>query len=181
MHMQEGNSVDIRPLSLNDAEQELVLQTENRMFFERFAMSRQEDFYTLEGRKKRIEQSLKNGENDTEYSFGIFLQDQTLIGTISLFQVVRGSLQSAFIGYFLDGRHNGKGYATKAVKLAVDYAFNELKLHRIEAGVMPHNKASIRVLEKAGFHKEGIARKNVKINGKWEDHQVLAIIHPEDT
>ncbi|MGO0190763.1 GNAT family N-acetyltransferase [Bacillus velezensis] len=81
---------------------------------------------------------------------------------------------------FLDGKHNGKGYATKAVKLAVDYAFNELKLHRIEAGVMPHNKASIRVLEKAGFHKEDIARKNVKINGKWEDHQVLAIIHPED-
>ncbi len=181
MHMQEGNSVDIRPLSLNDAEQELVLQTENRMFFERFAMTRQEDFYTLEGLKKRIEQSLKNAENDTEYSFGIFLQDQALIGTISLFQVVRGSLQSAFIGYFLDGKYNGKGYATKAVKLAVDYAFNELELHRIEAGVMPNNKASIRVLEKAVFHKEGIARKKVKINGKWEDHQVLAIIHPEDT
>lgn len=85
MHMQEGNSVDIRPLSLNDAGQELVLQTENRMFFERFAMSTQEDFYTLEGRKKRIEQSLKNAENDTEYSFGIFLQDQTLIGTRSAF------------------------------------------------------------------------------------------------
>ncbi|MDF9767148.1 RimJ/RimL family protein N-acetyltransferase [Bacillus velezensis] len=94
--MQEG----IRPLSLNDAEQELVLQRENRMFFERFAMSRQEDFYTLEGRKKRIEQSLKNAKNDTEYSFGIFLQDQTLIGTISLFQVVRGSLQSAFMVTF---------------------------------------------------------------------------------
>lgn len=178
--MQEENAIVIRPLSLNDAERELVLQTENRMFFEQFAMSRQEDFYTLEGRKKRIEQSLKDAENDTEYSFGIFLQDQTLIGTISLFQVVRGSLQSAFNGYFLDGKHNGKGYATKAVKLIVDYAFNELKLHRIEAGVMPRNKASIRVLEKAGFHKEGIARKNVKIKGKWEDHQVLAIIHPED-
>ncbi|AEB64822.1 ribosomal-protein-alanine N-acetyltransferase [Bacillus amyloliquefaciens] len=98
--MQEENAIVIRPLSLNDAERELVLQTENRMFFEQFAMSRQEDFYTLEGRKKRIEQSLKDAENDTEYSFGIFLQDQTLIGTISLFQVVRGSLQSAFIGYF---------------------------------------------------------------------------------
>lgn len=70
MDMQEG----IRPLSLNDAEQELILQRENRMFFEWFAMSRQGDFYTLEGRKKRIEQSLKNAENDTEYSFGIFLQ-----------------------------------------------------------------------------------------------------------
>lgn len=91
------------------------MQTENRTFFERFAMSRQEDFYTLEGRKKRIEQSLKNAENDTEYSFGIFLQDQTLIGTISFFQVVRDAIQSAFIGYFLDGEHNGKGYATKAL------------------------------------------------------------------
>ncbi len=54
MHMKEGNSVDIRPLSLNDAEQELVLQTENRTFFERFAMSGQEDFYTLEGRKNEL-------------------------------------------------------------------------------------------------------------------------------
>lgn len=68
------------------------MQTENRMFFERFAMSRQEDFYTLEGWKKRIEQSLKNAENDKEYSFGLFLQDQILIGTISLFQVVRGKI-----------------------------------------------------------------------------------------
>ena len=67
-----------------------------------------------------------------------------------------------------------------AVKLAVDYAFNELKLHRIEAGVMPHNKASIRVLEKLAFIKKAL-REKCKINGKWEDHQVLAIIHPEDT
>ncbi|MET3851852.1 RimJ/RimL family protein N-acetyltransferase [Paenibacillus sp. OAE614] len=69
---------------------------------------------------------------------------------------------------------------TEAVRLMVDYAFTELKLHRIEAGVMPRNLGSIRVLEKAGFHREGIARSNVLINGKWEDHQVLAIINPED-
>ncbi len=60
----------------------------------------------------------------------------------------------------------------EAVRLMVDYAFTELKLHRIEAGVMPRNLGSIRVLEKAGFHREGIARSNVLINGKWEDHQV---------
>lgn len=69
---------------------------------------------------------------------------------------------------------------TEAVKLIVDFAFHELKLHRIEAGVMPRNLGSMRVLEKAGFHKEGIARKNVKINGVWEDHQVLAILNPDD-
>lgn len=93
---------------------------------------------------------------------------------------MRGSLQSAFIGYFLDKSQNGKGYATEAVKLITLFAFDTLKLHRIEAGVMPSNPASIRVLEKAGYHKEGIAVKNVRINGKWEDHQVLAIINPND-
>ncbi len=83
------------------------------------------------------------------------------------------------MGYSLDQEHNGKGYTTEAAKLVVKYAFETLNLHRIEAGVMPDNIASIRVLEKAGFHKEGIARKNVKINGRLEDHQMLAILNPK--
>lgn len=103
-----------------------------------------------------------------------------MIGNIALTEVLRGSLQSCYIGYYLDQQHNGKGYMTEAAKLAVRFALDELNLHRIEAGVMPHNIGSILVLEKAGFHKEGIARKNVKINGKWEDHQVLAIISDKD-
>ncbi|MGR3205556.1 GNAT family N-acetyltransferase [Bacillus glycinifermentans] len=179
--MKRGESIYIRPLTADDAEACLKLQTDNRGFFERFSMERAADFYTLEGQKKRLQTFWEQMQQDEDYYFGIFLQtDDALIGTINLFQVLRGSLQSAFIGYFLDEKHNGKGYTTEAVKLMVDYAFNDLKLHRIEAGVMPHNLGSIRVLEKAGFHKEGLARKNVKINGKWEDHQVLAIINPND-
>ena len=76
--------------------------------------------------------------------------------------------------------HNGRGIMTEAVRLVVSYAFHDLKLHRIEAGVMPHNVASIKVLEKAGFHQEGISRKNVKINGEWQDHVLLAIINDEN-
>jgi [ribosomal protein S5]-alanine N-acetyltransferase len=94
-----------------------------------------------------------------------------------LTEVVRSNLQSCWIGYFLDKEHNGKGYMTEAVKLVVEYAFKDLNLHRIEAGVMPHNIGSMNVLLKAGFHKEGIAKKNVKINGTWENHQILAIIN----
>ncbi|MGZ4160285.1 MAG: GNAT family N-acetyltransferase, partial [Neobacillus sp.] len=78
-----------------------------------------------------------------------------------------------------DQTHNGKGIMTEAVQLVVDYAFNVLGLHRIAAGVMPYNIGSIRVLEKAGFEKEGIARKNVMINGKWQDHEILSIINQE--
>lgn len=179
--MMIGKSIYIRPLSTDDAVASLKLQTENRDFFEKFSMDRNSDFYTIEGQIKMIEKQNENMKDDQEYYFGIFKNDDnTLVGTINLFQIFRGSLQSAFIGYFLDKKHNGKGYTTEAIQLIVEYAFNKLKLHRIEAGVMPHNIASIRVLEKAGFHKEGIAKKNVKINGKWEDHQVLAIINPND-
>ncbi|MEY2191942.1 GNAT family N-acetyltransferase [Neobacillus sp. BF23-41] len=176
----KGENIYIRPFSTEDAQALLTLQTVNRSFFEQFSMERNDDFYTVESQLNRINIYEEDSKNDQTYTFGIFKNDGLLIGTINLFQVLRGSLQSAFIGYFLDEKHNGKGYTTEAAKLLLKYAFNELKLHRIEAGVMPHNIGSIRVLEKSGFHKEGIALKNVKINGKWEDHQVLAIINPND-
>lgn len=175
-----GENIYIRPFSAEDAVALLKLQTDNRPFFELFSMERNDEFYTVESQLKRIQQYEEDSRTNQTYTFGIFKNEGTLIGTINLFQVLRGSLQSAFIGYFLDEKHNGKGYTTEAVKLLVDYAFKILKLHRIEAGVMPHNIGSIRVLEKSGFHKEGIAMKNVKINGKWEDHQVLAILNPND-
>jgi len=176
-----GANIHVRPLSLDDAEGLLEFQKENKDFFEKFSMERNDHYYSIKKQQELIADWTIKWKEDAHYQFGIFANDtQKLAGTISLFQVVRGSLQSAFIGYFVDFSHNGKGFGTEAVKLVVDYSFENLKLHRIEAGVMPHNIGSIRVLEKSGFHKEGIARKNVKINGNWEDHQVLAIINPND-
>ncbi|MGF9966937.1 GNAT family N-acetyltransferase [Bacillus rhizoplanae] len=173
-----SEKIFIRPFTLEDVKARLKLQTENRNFFEMYSMAREGNYYTVEGQRKLIEKYDEKFKKDQEYNFGIFTTaDKKLIGTINLFQVIRGSLQSAFIGYFIDKENNGKGYATEAVKLIKEFAFTNLNLHRIEAGVMPHNLGSIRVLEKSGFHKEGIAIKNVKINGKWEDHQVLAIIN----
>jgi len=120
-------------------------------------------------------------EQDAEYVFGVFLTStDDLIGIVSLTEVMRDPLQSCWLGYSLDKDYNGRGYTTEAVRLVVDYAIRVLKLHRIEAGVMPHNKGSIRVLEKSGFEKEGLSKKNVLINGKWEDHLHLAIVNPDD-
>ncbi|MDM5199438.1 GNAT family protein [Fictibacillus enclensis] len=180
MGKQTGTNIYIRPFTGDDSDALLDLEQRNKHFFEKFSMARSDEFYTLDYQQHRINEFEQRQKNDSGYDFGIFLQHGSLIGTISLFHVMRGSLQSAFIGYFLDKEQNGKGYTTEAVKLISTYAFNEVNLHRIEAGVMPHNIGSIRVLEKAGFHKEGLAVKNVKINGKWEDHQVLALINPND-
>ncbi|MDN4522892.1 GNAT family N-acetyltransferase [Fictibacillus fluitans] len=180
MEKQSGSNIYIRPLTGEDSEPLLDLENRNKDFFERFSMSRSDEFYTLDYQQHRIKEFQQRQKNDTGYDFGIFTKEGKLIGTISLFHVMRGSLQSAFIGYFLDKEQNGKGFTTEAVKLIVEFAFHEVNLHRIEAGVMPHNAGSIRVLEKAGFHIEGMALKNVKINGQWEDHQVLALINPND-
>ena len=175
------SNVYIRPLTQADAKELLDLENRNRSFFESYSVHHPEDYWTLETQHKIIESSEKAAQKDSSYHFGIFKIDgDTLIGTISLFQVLRGPRQCALLGYSLDQAHNGKGFTTEATKLVVNFAFETLNLHRIEAGVMPHNIGSIRVLEKAGFHKEGIAMKNVKINGAWEDHQMLAIINPND-
>ncbi len=176
-----GEQIYLRLYKTSDATELANLHTRNREFFQRVSPLLPEAFYTEEHQKIRIEQALKKTDEGELYAFGIFLKaTDKLIGDISLTQIVRGVLQSCYIGFTLDKEYNGKGYTTEALQLVVDFAFRELKLHRIEAGAMPDNTASIRVLEKVGFKKEGIAKENLKINGKWTDHQILAIINSLD-
>ncbi|MCM3144890.1 GNAT family N-acetyltransferase [Brevibacillus sp. MER 51] len=177
-----GENIYVRLVQESDAQSLLALEMRNRDFFQNFTGTREETFYTLEGQIDRIKSALALKEEDRGYFFVIVKKGQDeIIGEVILSEVVRENLQSCWIGYFLDKAHNGKGYMTEAVKLVVAYAFETLGLHRLEAGVMPHNIGSIKVLLKAGFHKEGIAKKNVKINGRWEDHQTLAIVKEEQT
>lgn len=177
----EGKHIYLRFLEEKDAEAMKQLYFRNKEFFQNYSPKRDESYYTYERHLKSIKNSSQSRKIDKEYSFGIFIKEtDQLIGDIDLTGVLRDALQTCYIGYSLDQEHNGKGYMTEAVKLIVDYGFKQLHLHRIVAGVMPTNIGSIRVLEKAGFEKEGFARKNVKINGKWEDHVELSILNPED-
>jgi ribosomal-protein-alanine N-acetyltransferase len=176
-----GEQIYLRLYKTSDAIELVNLHTRNREFFQRVSPLLPEAFYTEDHQKIRIEQALKKTDEGQLYAFGIFLKTtDKLIGDISLTQIVRGVLQSCYTGFTLDKEYSGKGYTTEALQLVVDFAFRVLKLHRIEAGAMPDNTASIRVLEKVGFKKEGIAKENLKINGKWTDHQILAIINSLD-
>ncbi|SDX54566.1 GNAT family N-acetyltransferase [Paenibacillus sp. CF384] len=176
-----GDRVYIRFLEIEDAEALLDMQVRNRELFQKYSPIFADDFYTLESKRQSITDSIKQREEDKKYNFGIFLKESDiLIGSISLNQIYRGPLERGMIGYQLDGLYNGKGLMTEAVSLTVAFAFHELHLHRIDAGVMPSNTGSMRVLEKAGFQKEGIERRGVKINGQWEDHQIFAILSEHD-
>jgi [ribosomal protein S5]-alanine N-acetyltransferase len=173
--------VNIRFPEEADAEELTAMYLRNRDFFEKFSPTTAEEFYTVEHQLQMIQKSKIDRAEDRKYNFVIYhVEDKRIIGSIGLSFVIRGPLQSCMIGYSLDIEYNGNGYMTEAVKLVVRYAFEELKFHRITGEASPRNPGSIRVLENAGFHKEGISQRNVKINGVWEDHQVLAIINPSD-
>ncbi|MBP1962640.1 GNAT family N-acetyltransferase [Paenibacillus aceris] len=172
-----GERVHIRFIRANDAEALLDLMQNNRALFEQVVPKRNESFYTLEQQEKIIDQWTKSRDEDKRYAFGIFLNETNqLIGEVSFFEVRRGALQNCILGYCLDQKHNGKGYMTEAIDLILNFAFKEAGLHRVEAGVLPSNQGSIRVLEKAGFKKEGLAKKLLEINGKREDHLMFAIL-----
>jgi len=112
---------------------------------------------------------------DESYNFLIFPPDEMgIIGRVSLVHVARGVWQNAHVGYFIDESEQGRGLTLEALEASIRFAFDTLRLHRLQAAIMPRNTRSIRVAEKACFRKEGVAERFLKIAGKWEDHLIYA-------
>ncbi len=134
-----------------------------------------------EGYFKRLSVYQNDWRDGMAHVVFIFMQDtHALAGGLTINNIVRGAGQMATLGYWLDEERRGQGLMPEAVGLACDFAFGELGLHRMQAGCLPHNKASRRVLEKCGFAEEGFARKYIKIAGEWQDHVIYAKISEND-
>jgi [ribosomal protein S5]-alanine N-acetyltransferase len=100
--------------------------------------------------------------------------ERTVIGRVALGGVLRGAFQNGYLGYWIDVDHQGRGLMTEAVRAATGFALATAALHRVQAAVMPRNTASQRVLEKAGYRREGLAVRYLCIAGTWEDHLIFA-------
>ena len=112
---------------------------------------------------------MKDQEKGLAYMYLIKNQNGMILGRINLISIVRGIFNKAELGYRIDEKQQGKGYATSAVKLILDKAVNNHKLHRIEAGTSPNNIGSQIVLIKNGFQFVGRYNKYIYKNGKWCD------------
>lgn len=110
--------------------------------------------------------------------FAVPAGEDRVIGSVGLTQIVRGALQSCYIGYDLAADEQGKGYAREMVRAALDFAFEDLGLHRVCANYMPHNVRSGRLLRDLGFEIEGYARDYLAIDGRWADHVMTALLNP---
>lgn len=104
---------------------------------------------------------------------------QSLAGGISIGNIRRGVAQSGHIGYWMGERFAGQGLMGEALSLLLTHGFAGLGLHRIEAACIPENKRSIRVLEKAGFSREGLLRSYLQIGGRWQDHVLFSLIEED--
>jgi ribosomal-protein-alanine N-acetyltransferase len=107
--------------------------------------------------------------------------ERVCIGRIALGGVLRGAFQNGYLGYWIDAEHQGRGLMTEAVRAATTFALEVAGLHRVQAAVMPRNGASQRVLEKAGYRREGLAARYLCIAGTWEDHVLFAVTSEEWT
>jgi ribosomal-protein-alanine N-acetyltransferase len=169
-----GSKVFLRLLDIGDAESFLQYLIRNMEFHTPFVPLRESDFYTLSTAKRYVSQR-ERLEADQQYVFGVFERSGRLCGKIALNNIVRGAFQNAYIGYDIDHTVINQGYMTQALRMLVPFAFSALGLHRLQAAIMPRNDASRRVVEKAGFIREGYSEKYLKINGVWEDHDIFAL------
>jgi ribosomal-protein-alanine N-acetyltransferase len=99
-----------------------------------------------------------------------------MLGGVTLSNLRRGVAQSASLGYWIGENYKRQGYMTESIAAALNLAFVRLGLHRIEAACLPDNQASRALLLKCGFEEEGHAREYLRINGRWQDHLLFAIL-----
>jgi len=184
LRIYKTNRLILRELDESYSFNVLNFYIRNRSFLKKWEAKKPIDFYSIKYQSEllRKERQLSNDgrllrlwlfhKNDHNFS--------NIIGCILFSTIIRGNFQSCILGYKMDKEELNKGYITEALKKGIEVIFKEYKLNRIEAPIMPKNKASIRVVQKLGFNNEGISRKYIKVNDKWEDHIRWVLINDEE-
>lgn len=172
--------VMLRPPVLGDFAQWAKLRQDSRAFLTPWEPIWPPDDLTKVAFRRRIRRYQREIRSGTGYPFLIFSPDgEILFGGLTLAHIQRGVTQSAVLGYWMGESHAGKGLMTAAVRATVAFAFETLHLNRVEAACLPHNAASIRLLEKVGFTREGYARKYLCIEGRWQDHILFGLVRSD--
>lgn len=161
--------VQLRPLDPSDAAELAALLVVNRAFMSASDPGRGEDHYTEAGQRESLRAVAADHAAGRRAAWGVF-DDGALVGRVSVWDVVRGPLQKATLGYWVSEHVNGRGVATAAVGLAVREVFDLLDLHRLEAATLPTNVGSQKVLQRNGFTAIGTAPAYLLIGATWHDH-----------
>jgi [ribosomal protein S5]-alanine N-acetyltransferase len=170
-----GDGIILRAPQMGDYLEWATLREASRDFLTPWEPTWPADDLTRSSFRRRIKRYFEDQRGDLAYPFFIFRRlDNVLVGGLTIANVRRGCAQAGSLGYWMGQSYAGKGYMTAAVRAVVPFAFGTLRLHRVEAACIPGNAASIRLLEKTGFRREGFARQYLCIDGVWQDHLLYA-------
>lgn len=175
----ESEHLKLKLLFENDAPLVLQFLKENKDIFEPYEPHKYDVYYTEEYQRHNLHAETVAFNRQTYYRFYVFLKnnEKDIVGTISFSNVLNFPFSSACLGYKFAEKYQHKGYATEAICCALYAVFRDAKLNRVEAYVMPHNVESIRLLERIGFENEGLSKKCINIQGKYEDHLRFGIVN----
>jgi ribosomal-protein-alanine N-acetyltransferase len=175
-----GERVWLRPPERGDWQEWSDLRGRSRAFLAPWEPSWPNDALGRAAFRRRIARYAMDWRTDQGYSLFICRRgDDALVGGIGLSNVRRGVAETGSLGYWIGEPHARHGYMTEALRLALDFSFLRLRLHRVEAACLPTNTPSKRLLLKIGFREEGYAREYLNIDGKWQDHVLFAMLRDE--
>jgi ribosomal-protein-alanine N-acetyltransferase len=170
-----GAGVTLRPPHTGDFTEWVILRETSRSFLVPWEPTWPSDDLTRGAFRRRLKRYAEDQRSDLAYAFLIFRSDDNaMVGGLTIANIRRGVAQAGSVGYWIGAPFARKGYMTAAVRALIPYSFTALRLHRLEAACIPDNAASIRLLEKTGFTREGYARSYLCINGVWQDHLLYA-------
>jgi [ribosomal protein S5]-alanine N-acetyltransferase len=170
-----GDGVTLRTPQMTDYAEWVAVREKSRDFLIPWEPTWPADDLSRGAFRRRIRRYAEDLRSDQGYAFVILRgSDGALVGGLTLANIRRGVAQAASLGYWMGLPFIRHGYMTAAVGAVIPFAFTTLRLHRLEAACIPTNTASIRLLEKTGFVREGYAREYLCINGMWQDHLLYA-------
>jgi ribosomal-protein-alanine N-acetyltransferase len=170
-----GAGVTLRVPQGGDYAEWAALRESSRAFLVPWEPTWPADDLTRGAFRRRLKRYAEDLRNDLAYAFLIFRsEDNALVGGLTLANIRRGVAQAGSIGYWTGAPFARKGHMTAAMRALVPFCFSTLRLHRLEAACIPDNIASVRLLDKTGFQREGYARSYLCINGVWQDHLLYA-------
>lgn len=171
----QGDGVFLRAPQMADFNAWSALRERSRDFLVPWEPTWPEDDLTRSSFRRRLRRYAEDTRCDQAYAFLLFRKDDNaLLGGITLTNVRRGVAQAGSMGYWIGAPFAAQRYMSRAVSALIPFAFDVLRLHRIEAACIPTNQPSIRLLERTGFRREGYAREYLCINGLWQDHLLYA-------
>jgi len=174
-----GERVFLRSPERGDYESWASLRSRSRRFLVPWEPSWPVDALSRASFRARVARYAEDWRTDQAYNLFIFTHDETLIGGAGLSNLRRGVSETASLGYWIGEPFAQQGYMTAALPLVLAFAFDRLRLHRVEAACLPNNSPSRSLLVRAGFRQEGYARQYLCIDGKWQDHVLFAILRED--